>query len=199
MRGWRLVVCLFLAMILLNGLLFAYGGDGVSALRLTIRSTARISLALFCLAFSASALYRLWPRAWSRWLLRNRRSLGLSFGLSHLIHLIVIVVFVRTDPALFHVLVQPAAIVLGGLSYLVIGAMAATSFDGAVRWLGLNRWRWLHLLGGYEIWLNFLVSMGKRAVGNLGYLPFVILLLGVLLVRLVARNKRVPESIPLAT
>lgn len=199
MRGWRLVVCLFLAMLLLNSLLFALGGDPVSALRLTIRSTARISLALFCLAFGASAFYRLWPGAWSRWLLTNRRSLGLSFALSHLIHLIVVILFARTDSALFHALTQPAGIAFGGFSYLVIAAMAATSFDGAVRWLGPNRWRWLHLIGGYEIWLQFMVSMGRRAAVNPSYVPFVILLLSVLAVRIIAMRKRIPQAAPLAS
>ena len=57
---------------------------------MVIRFTARTSLLLFCLAFSAAALARLWPNAWTRWQRRNRRYLGVTFAASHGIHAVAI-------------------------------------------------------------------------------------------------------------
>jgi methionine sulfoxide reductase heme-binding subunit len=54
--------------------------EGVRAI---IRLTARTSVALFLLAFTASAAFRLWGGRLPRWLLVNRRYLGLSFAVSH--------------------------------------------------------------------------------------------------------------------
>src|SRR3954462_11869475 len=67
-----------------------FEGEGV---RMVIRYTARSSLLLLCLAFSASAMHRLWPNPVPRWQLPDRRYLGLSFAVSHLIHAVAIVCF----------------------------------------------------------------------------------------------------------
>src|SRR5450631_4367404 len=90
-EGWRLFAVLTLTLI---GLCIWIAGmrqfeaDGV---RMVIRFTARTSLLLFCLAFSAAALARLYPNAWTRWQRRNRRYLGVTFAASHAIHAVAIV------------------------------------------------------------------------------------------------------------
>ena len=66
-------------------------GGGQDGLRAVVRLTARTSLLLFLLAFAASAAYRLRPGPGTRWLLANRRYVGLSFASSHLVHLLAIV------------------------------------------------------------------------------------------------------------
>ena len=88
--GWRLVALIALVT-LLGGLFLVTRDDGdVDSIRLLIRLTARVSLGLFCLAFSATAANRIWPNGWTRWKVANRRYLGLSFALSHFIHAIAI-------------------------------------------------------------------------------------------------------------
>ena len=67
----------------------------VDGVRMVIRFTARTSLLFFCLAFSAAALARLWPNAWTRWQRRNRRYLGVTFAASHGIHAVAIAAFAR--------------------------------------------------------------------------------------------------------
>src|SRR5262249_41186295 len=126
MNGRRLQFWLFVAMALANLALFEFGATPVSGIRMIIRGTARISLTLFCLAFGASAFYRLWPNAWTRWQLRNRRHLGLGFALSHAIHLAAVIALLEVDPVLFGSLTQPAGIILGTATYLAIAIMAAT-------------------------------------------------------------------------
>ena len=86
-----------------------------------IRFTARSSLVLFCLAFGAAALARLWPNAWTRWLRRNRRALGVSFAASHGLHAAAIVGFAAMDQAGFAAATSPASYVFGGLGYALLG------------------------------------------------------------------------------
>ena len=143
-------------------IVLAVAPDHVAGVRLVIRLTARISLGLFLAAFTASALVRTWPSNTARWLLANRRWLGLSFAWSHLIHLLAIFALVRSDSALFWTLTNPVSLTGGSITYLFIAAMAATSFNGAVRALGPHRWALLHRTGSWMIWLVFLISNAKR-------------------------------------
>ena len=101
----------------------------VDGVRMVIRFTARTSLLFFCLAFSAAALARLWPNAWTRWQRRNRRYLGVTFAASHGIHAIAIAAFAMMDPAGYAAATSLASYIFGGIGYAVIIAMTATSFD----------------------------------------------------------------------
>ena len=98
----------------------------------------------------------------TRWQLANRRQIGLGFAVSHTIHAAAIAGFAWLDPLGFHAATGPGNFVSGGLAYVFIVLMAATSFDGAVRWLGARRWRLLHLAGLYFVWISFLITFGKR-------------------------------------
>ena len=88
--GWRLFALLSLTLLALSIWIAGMREFEVDGVRMVIRFTARTSLVLFCLAFSAAALARLWPNAWTRWLRRNRRYLGVSFAASHAIHAVAI-------------------------------------------------------------------------------------------------------------
>ena len=88
--GWRLFALLSLTLLALSIWIAGMRGFEVDGVRMVIRFTARTSLVLFCLAFSAAALARLWPNASTRWLRRNRRYLGVSFAASHAIHAVAI-------------------------------------------------------------------------------------------------------------
>lgn len=59
----------------------------------------------------------------------------------------------------------------GGSAYLVIAALAATSFDRTAALIGPLAWRRLHLFGIWYIWLSFMVSFGKRAAFDTTYWP----------------------------
>jgi hypothetical protein len=190
MNGWRLtgLLSLLLAAMALY-LLGAHGGD-IEGVRLIIRATARTSLVLFVLAFTASAMVELAPSDATRWQRRNRRYLGVSFAVSHLIHLLAIVSLAGLDNALFWKLTSIGTIVLAGTAYLFIAAMAATSFDRTAAWLGPRRWRLLHLLGGWYIWISFAVAVGKRVPLDRFYWPMAALVLAAGIVRLVAMWRR---------
>ena len=151
--------------------------DRVEAVRLIIRATARISLALFLAAFLASACARIWPGDLTRWMVINRRWLGLSFAWSHFVHAVAIIALVRLDSALFWTLSNPVSIAGGSFAYLFIAMLAATSFDGMVKALGPQRWARLHSFGIWIIWLVFMASNAKRIPGSSWYfLPCLLLI-----------------------
>ena len=185
-EAWRLLAVLTLSLIALSLWIASMRQFEVEGVRMVIRFTARSSLLLFCLAFSAAALARLWPNAWTRWQRRNRRYLGLSFAASHAIHAAAIVVFARMDPAGFMEATSPASYIFGGIGYAAIIAMSATSFDRTAALIGPRAWRTLHLVGGYYLWFQFMVSFGKRVPAMPLYAAFLLPLLVVMALRLIA-------------
>jgi len=185
-EGWRLLAVLTLSLIALSLWIASMRQFEVEGVRMVIRFTARSSLLLFCLAFSAAALARLWPNAWTRWQRRNRRYLGLSFAVSHAIHAIAIVAFAKMDPAGFAEATSPTSYIFGGISYAMIIAMSATSFDRTAALIGPRAFRALHLMGGYYLWFQFMVSFGKRVPAMPPYAAFLLPLLVVMALRLIA-------------
>jgi len=185
-EGWRLLAVLTLSLVALSLWIASMRQFEVEGVRMVIRFTARSSLLLFCLAFSAAALARLWPNAWTRWQRRNRRYLGLSFAVSHAIHAIAIVAFAKMDPAGFAEATSPTSYIFGGIGYAMIIAMSATSFDRTAALIGPRAFRALHLMGGYYLWFQFMVSFGKRVPAMPPYAAFLLPLLVVMALRLIS-------------
>ncbi|HEY2874157.1 MAG TPA: hypothetical protein VGJ56_19685 [Reyranella sp.] len=188
MNGWRLTGVISLLLVAMAAGFLAFRPD-VDGLRLVIRATARTSLVLFALAFSAAALVQLVPSEATRWQRCNRRYLGVSFAVSHAIHLAALIALARTDDELFWTLTTPS-IALAGMAYLFIAAMTATSFDRTAAWLGARRWRLLHLVGGWYVWVSFAVAVGKRVPQGPIYWVMTALVIAVAVARLVAMSRR---------
>jgi DMSO/TMAO reductase YedYZ heme-binding membrane subunit len=186
LEGWYLLGLTSLVMAALAAWLAQMRGFEVEGVRMVVRYTARTSLLFFCLAFSASALHRLWPTPYTRWQLRNRRYLGLSFAVSHLIHLIAITGFAVMAPLLFAQATSPASFIFGGIGYAVIIAMAATSFDRTAHAVGPRAWRIVHTSGAYYLWFQFMISFGKRIPEMPNYAWFLLPLLVAMAMRGVA-------------
>lgn len=192
-EGWRLLATLTLSLMILSLWIASMRQFEIEGVRKVIRFTARSSLLLFCLAFGAAALAQLWPNAWTRWQRRNRRYLGLSFAVSHAIHAVAIVAFAKMDPAGFAEATSPASYIFGGIGYVVIVAMSATSFDRAAALIGPRTWRALHLVGGYYLWFQFMVSFGKRVPAMPLYAAFLIPLIAVMMLRMIAMAARLHQ------
>jgi len=189
-EGWRLFFLLTLILVALCVAIAGYRQFEVNSVRMVVRFTARTSLLFFCLAFSAAALARLWPNAWTRWQLRNRRYLGVTFAASHALHAAALIAFAMMDPLGFAGVTNLASYVFGGIGYAVIFAMTATSFDRTAAAIGPRAWRILHLAGGYYLWAQFMVSFGKRIPDMPLYSLFLIPLVAVMAVRLIAMASR---------
>ncbi len=137
-----------------------------TAWRELIRITARTSVGWFVLAFAARPLVSLWPTPASKWLLRNRRYLGLGYAVSHGGHLIAILAAAGLEGAAFWDALAITTLLGGGFGYLILAAMAATSVDGAQRALGRGRWRALHLTGMWTFWVIFTSSYAPAAIAS---------------------------------
>ena len=195
-EGWRLLAVLSVALTVLCLWIASMRQFEVEGVRMVIRFTARSSLVLFCLAFSAAALAHLVPNAWTRWLRRNRRYLGVSFAVSHGLHAIAILCFAQMDPAGFAEATSAASYIFGGLGYAFIIAMTATSFDRTASAIGPHTWRVLHLVGGYYLWFQFMVSFGKRVPAMPLYAAFLIPLVVVMVLRMIAMaSRRTPRTV----
>jgi methionine sulfoxide reductase heme-binding subunit len=190
LEGWKLAGTLTLLLVLVTAAVAASGGFDIDSLRQVIRLTARTSLLLFLLPFTASAAFALLPGPFTRWQRRNRRYLGVSFAVSHLIHAVAIFALFRMDAPLFWTLSNVGAIMIGGLAYVFIFAMALTSFDGAQKWLGPGFWKALHVTGNWYIWVLFVYTFGKRIPISGWYAAPVLLLFVAVLMRIFAYVSR---------
>ena len=195
-EGWRLFGLLTLVLIALCVWIAGMRHFEVEGVRMAIRFTARTSLLFFCLAFSAAALARLWPNAFTRWQRRNRRQLGVTFAASHVLHAAAIFAFAKMDPAGFAAATSLASYIFGGIGYAFILAMTATSFDATAPTLGPRAWRALHLVGGYYLLLQFTISFGKRIPDMPLYSLFLIPLVAVFALRMIAMaSRRTPRAV----
>jgi sulfoxide reductase heme-binding subunit YedZ len=158
-------------------------GSSEDAVRSVVRSSAKLAVVLFAAAFSASSLQSLHPSAFSGWMLRNRRYLGLSFALSHTVHLAGLIALALAFPAPFVEEVDALTLVGGGVAYAFVFAMAITSTDAAVARLGRKRWRLLHTVGGYYIWTLFLQSYVPRAIQDPAYIPWALVVMAPIMLR----------------
>jgi methionine sulfoxide reductase heme-binding subunit len=185
-EGYRLLSLLTLFLIALCLWLAGMRHFDTEGARMVIRFTARSSLLLFSLAFSAAALRRLWPNGWTRWQLRNRRQFGLAFAASHGLHALALMAFARLDPMAFAAATSLASYLFGGIGYAVIVAMTVTSFDRSAAALGQRGFRLLHRIGGYYLLVQFGVSFGMRIPGKPNYALFLIPLAATLVLRIAA-------------
>lgn len=198
-EGWRLFWVLTLALTVLSLWVAGMRGFDVEGVRMAIRFTARTSLLFFCLAFSASALWRLWPNAWTHWQRRNRRYLGVTFAGSHALHAIAIAAFAGMDLPGFLASTSTVTYVFGGIGYAIIIAMTATSFTRTAQAIGPRAWRILHLGGSYFLWAQLMVSFGKRVPAMPLYALFLVPLLAVIALRLIAMaSAKSPRAAPAA-
>lgn len=155
--GWGLVGTTAVVVSSIVFVLLATFGWTKTGLLLWVRVTAAISSLLFLAAFLASSARAVRRNQATAWLLRNRRYLGLSFALSHAIHLSGVASLSVTTA--FRP--EPAAAIVGGVATIFIGLMAATSFDRSAAWLGPRRWRRIHVTGLYVVWTTFAVTYAQ--------------------------------------
>lgn len=165
-EGWILVGWTGLAIAGVVGALFGIHGAGLDTVQRGLQATARMSVVLFALAFAASTLRRLWPAPPTAWLLRNRRYVGVSFALSHFVHLGLIASLVHYTPERF---AAPQELVPGAIAYAFLAAMTVTSFDGPAARLGKRRWKRLHLAGSWWIWFVFTAKYSSYIPRSFAY------------------------------
>jgi len=123
---------------------------------LLLRITARLAFALLLLAYVARPLVQLLSalgtgQLFARQLVRQRRHLGLSMAAVHTIHFGYVVAYLQHSGETL----APIVVVFGGLAFVLMWLMAATSNQAARRRLGAN-WHRLHSFGMHYLWLIFM-------------------------------------------
>ena len=142
----------FLAIWMLSMTVDLRTGPGVVAM---IRNSVRLSTPWLFLAFSASSLVALFPSPATRWLMRNRRMLGLCFAAAMGWQLFFIAWMLLAHWGFYVEVIHP----LGGLfirlfAYTVLISLTVTSFAVPRRWMGPRAWHLLHKTGIYFLWLS---------------------------------------------
>jgi len=125
-------------------------GEGISTL---IQLSVRCAVPLLYVVFAASAVQALFPGPIGRWLLRNRKYLGLGFAAAMAWQglFILWMVIGYTDYYVEQVYVLRDAIE-GVTGYTFLLAMTVTSFPCGRKFLSPRQWRLLHLSGIYFLW-----------------------------------------------
>jgi DMSO/TMAO reductase YedYZ heme-binding membrane subunit len=120
-----------------------------------IQMTVRCSVPLLYLAFAASAMKVLFPSKFTRWLLRNRRSIGLSYAAA-MAWQGFFILWMWTGHWEYYTeeVYSLEDILFQGPGYLIIFAMTMTSFFPVRRRMNPMHWRVLHKTGIYFLWFT---------------------------------------------
>ena len=165
-QGRRLALAnLIVANLVAAGILIAGGFNVETLLDGVLATLTKVGVPWFVLAMICAPLNELFHNSTTKWLYTNRRYIGLSFAAWHLMHWpILISVMVLMGPSEFwdsFAGMLPKA----GSVLLVVTLMAATSTDGAVRFLGRPLWNAIHRIGLYTIWIWYLQVLLLPAPG----------------------------------
>src|SRR5262245_60200146 len=114
LAGWPIVGWCSAALLAMKALILGVQGTGEEGVRALVRLTAQTSFALFIAAYSASSLRALCRSDASKWLLANRRYVGVSFAASHTLHLASLVALYQVSET-FRDSLDAGAIIGGGL------------------------------------------------------------------------------------
>ena len=167
LEGGRIVALAgVVAVAVLVAVLAAYGTDA-EGWRTAARATARASFVAFLPVFVASSINGLFGGPAGKWLLRNRRSLGLAFATCHLVHAITFMTYSAVREQSIAELVSSGTLFGGGAGYVLVALMAVTSTNAAVKRLGRRKWTILHRTGMYTLAGIFVVTyLGRGLAGE---------------------------------
>lgn len=124
--------------------------EGVSSM---IQHSVRCAVPWLYIAFAASSIQILFPGPFGRWLLRNRKVVGLCFAaaMGWQLFFILWLVTAHSDYYINQVYVLRDAIE-GVVGYAFLIAMTLTSFRFGRKQLSPKQWKLLHKSGIYFLW-----------------------------------------------
>jgi methionine sulfoxide reductase heme-binding subunit len=191
---WLLALATSIAICIPLPLADFHSARGTSSM---ILRSVRYSLPLFLLAFTASSLATLWPSRPTRWLLRNRRYVGLGFAFGMAWH------FSFVGYSIFSFGLSASGLTARGLALDIIGLiflllMTITSFRWFAHRLSTANWRRLHKTGVYVIWFvaTYIYMSNVRQGGDMLHFVTFSLLIAAWLLRVSAWvNRRVRAAI----
>ena len=126
--------------------------SGARAVSSMIQVSVRMAVPWIYLAFAASSLHVLFPSSFSRWLLRNRKIMGLCFATAMAWQLLFILWYVcgHNERYMRGFVLSDVLEGVGGYGLLI--AMTLTSFRFGRGRLSPKQWKILHKCGIYWLW-----------------------------------------------
>lgn len=193
---WRLfwVLALAISVVVALGLPGENLHSGRGLEHMILRSV-RCALPLFVVAFTASSLATLWPSPYTRWLLSNRRYIGLAFAFGMAWHFS----FIGYSIFLYGNQLNPRATALDLTGFVFLLSMTLTSFRFGARRLTPVNWRRLHKTGVYVIWFvaTYIYLGNVRGGGDPLHYAGLSVLLAAWLLRVAAWIKeKLPRRVP---
>jgi hypothetical protein len=171
-------------------------GERVAA---ALRATARWSFLLFWLAYAGGALATVFGSRFQA-LARRGRDFGLAFASAHLAHLgLVAWIYYDSGYGSLRQPFTPSTIVFFGIGVIWTYALAILSVKRLSAKLNPRVWRTVRTVGVEYIALVFLADFAKNPFQDglasvLAYLPFQLLAVAGLLLRLAALAKRLSQA-----
>lgn len=170
-------------------------GFSEASIHWAIVFSVNIAIPWFLLAFSSRPLTQCWPNKFSRWALRNRRYLGINWGIAFLTHGIFIIIFASLYPKVFFSEADWATIRGGSVVFFVSTLMLVTSNNQSVRLLGPKLWAVVHTVGGYLLLVTLLFTLVVTNIHKPWLWPFAALTVLVVMLRVITfAIKRVKQS-----
>ncbi|MEE2662641.1 MAG: hypothetical protein VX681_00870 [Myxococcota bacterium] len=184
-EGWVITGWAVAAMGTLVVILLALFGASEEAAREVVRWSVRLGAVSFSAAFAARPLRQLVANDATKWLLRNRRYVGLSFAVMHFTHLAALGVLAVAFPAYFEGGVDAITLYGGGVAYLLLAGMTLTSFDRTAAMIGRRGWKILHTSGAWLLWVVLAFNYTSAAVEqDVRYAPLSLLLIATFVLRM---------------
>ena len=131
------------------------GSDITESSRAFLRLSGRVGMGLFFISFGASALHRVFKAGWTTYLISNRRYYGISTAIVLWAHFLVILSLSFTASEWFEESAPWYILYSGTGTFILVGLMALTSNNFAVKKMGAQAWKTLHLIGGYLALASF--------------------------------------------
>ena len=146
--------------------------------RLWTRYSAHLSFLYLITAYSVSIFKDTFNHDAINNLVINRRYFGLSFSISHSVHLVALIYFFYTsneNPGI-------VSIIGGGLGYLLMYAMTLTSTDAMVKRIGIKNWKMLHTIGINYLVIIFFYTFFGSMVGTSLYSIYTVYVLAIIII-----------------
>jgi hypothetical protein len=171
-KRWWLLLSLMLFQSAGAMLIAYYGGFTHAAHRASITFTMRYCTVLFCITYMARGLHMLFNSQATRFLMIQRKAMGIAFFYSFLFHLCQLAFLHKTivkTPVMYGIEMIPIAF---------INLMGVTSFVFIQKNMSPKLWKIIHRLGSVVIWLalfkNYILIffipslLGDRTIFYLG-------------------------------
>ena len=158
-------------------------GLNEESVRMMVRLTAKVAMLFFILAFTGSIWPKIKPGRWATLNLLQYKYWIWGFGLVHFTHLASIYVLSTYDT---NAIAQrwPVGAIGGGVAYLFLTWMMLSSTDWAIRNINASIRHKSHRVGSYYIALVFASSYIPRALEHWYYIPWALIIVTVLWMRL---------------